>query len=147
MAWMQCRGCSAKFAVGLLRCPQCNAMSELYAVPEEVIEAEQEANVPKISVEGGPSNALGQPLEEEVSATDPAETAGHLESETSDATSDASAGEAEADQDTDAAEASPAGSDAAVTSEAGAESGPAAKPAKKAAAKKAAAKPESAPKG
>lgn len=64
MAWMQCRSCSAKFAVGLLRCPQCRATSELFA-PEEVIEAEKEAeaNMPKISVAGGPSNALGLPVE------------------------------------------------------------------------------------
>lgn len=59
MAWMACRSCSAKFAVGLLRCPQCGAVSELFAVPEEVVEAEQEAEMPKISVHGGPSSALG----------------------------------------------------------------------------------------
>jgi hypothetical protein len=59
MAWMACRGCSTKFAVGLLRCPQCGAVSELFAVPEEVVEAEQEADMPKISVHGGPSSALG----------------------------------------------------------------------------------------
>lgn len=95
MAWMQCRKCLAKFAVGLLRCPQCEAISELYAVPEETIEAEQEAQVPKISVEGGPSNALGQPLETEApaEAAEPEETAAPTvpsvqpESETSGATS------------------------------------------------------------
>lgn len=57
MAWMQCRSCSAKFAVGLLRCPQCSAMSELYAAPEEVIEAEKETAMPKITI-AGVSNAL-----------------------------------------------------------------------------------------
>lgn len=57
MAWMQCRSCSAKFAVGLLRCPQCHAVSELYAAREEVIEAEKEASMPKITVGGGASNA------------------------------------------------------------------------------------------
>jgi len=145
MAWMQCRDCSAKFAVGLLRCPQCNAMSELYAVPEEVIEAEQEeANVPKISVWSGPSNALGEPLEEEVSATEPAEAPEHLESETSDATSDASDEGAEPEEGADGAETSPAASGAAVTAEP--EPAPASKPAKKAAAKKTAAKAEPAPK-
>lgn len=70
MAWMACRSCLTRFAVGLLRCPQCSAVSELYAVPEEVVEAEQEAAVPKISVEGGPSNALGQPLEDEAAPAD-----------------------------------------------------------------------------
>lgn len=61
MAWMYCRSCSALFAVGLLRCPQCQAVSELYAAPEEVVEAEQEqeAEMPKIGVGAGPSNALG----------------------------------------------------------------------------------------
>lgn len=73
MAWMQCRSCSTKFAVGLLRCPQCRAVSEMYAVPEEVIEAEREAKgVPKISVEGGPSNALGEPVESESAAVEDA---------------------------------------------------------------------------
>jgi hypothetical protein len=145
MAWMQCRSCTAKFAVGLLWCPQCNAMSELYAVPEEVIEAEQEANVPKISVANGPSNALGEPLEEEVPAAEPAETSEHLEPETSDATSGALDEGAEPDEGADAAEASPAASGAAVTAESVA--APASKPAKKAAAKKTAAKVEPAPKG
>lgn len=67
MAWMACRSCSALFAVGLLRCPQCSAVSELFAVPEEVVEAEQEQeNMPKISVEGGPSNAAEVPGEPEI---------------------------------------------------------------------------------
>jgi len=145
MAWMQCRSCRAKFAVGLLRCPQCNAMSELYAVPEEVIEAEQEANVPKISVEGGPSNALGEPLEEEVPAAGPAEALEHLEPVTSDATSDASDEGAEPGEGADAAEAPAAASGAAVTAEP--EPASASKPAKKAAAKKTAAKVDPAPKG
>lgn len=70
MAWMACRSCSAKFAVGLLRCPQCSAVSELFAVPEEVVEAEQEQkNMPKISVEGGPSNAADTTVEAEAEAT------------------------------------------------------------------------------
>jgi len=144
MAWMQCRDCGAKFAIGLLRCPQCNAMSELYAVPEEVIEAEQEAeaNVPKISVGAGASNALGEPIEEEVSATEPAEAPENLEPETSGVTSDASDEEGEPDEGADAAEASPAASGAAVTAEPVAAS----KPAKKSAAKKTAAKAEPAPK-
>ena len=142
MAWMQCRGCLAKFAVGLLRCPQCDAISEMYAVPEEVIEAEQEATVPKISVEGGPSNALGEPLEEGALAAAPE----HLEPETSGATSDASDEGAEPDEGADGAETPPAApADAAVTADP--ESAPAPKPAKKAAAKKAAAKAEPAPKG
>lgn len=95
MALMQCRSCSTKFAVGLLRCPQCGAMSELYAAPEEVIEAEQEANMPKISVEGGPSNALGEPVETEASSAEAVDTSAeveeqpHVESETSGGTSDA----------------------------------------------------------
>ncbi|ACU71758.1 hypothetical protein Caci_2849 [Catenulispora acidiphila DSM 44928] len=137
MAWMQCRSCSTKFAVGLLRCPQCDAVSELYAVPEEVIEAEQEqeAAVPKISVEGGPSNALGLPAEEETSAVETetegtapeaTEAAAQAEPETSDATSAAT------DEEPDSGEGA-AGVDKP-------EAAPAPKPAKKAAAKKAVAK-------
>lgn len=68
MAWMACRSCLTKFAVGLLRCPQCGAVSELFAVPEEVVEAEQEADMPKISVHGGPSSALGAADEPEADA-------------------------------------------------------------------------------
>jgi hypothetical protein len=55
---MVCRECTAKFAVGLLRCPQCQAVSELYAVPDYVADAEEE-NMPKITVAAGASNALG----------------------------------------------------------------------------------------
>lgn len=62
MAWMACRNCTAKYAVGLLRCPQCGAVSELFAVPDYVAEAEEE-NMPKITVAGGASNALGEPDE------------------------------------------------------------------------------------
>lgn len=128
MAWMQCRSCTTKFAVGLLRCPQCQAVSELYAAPEEVIEAEQEANMPKISVEGGPSNALGQPAEPEVPEAGPAETQEQPEPETSDATSDATGEGDEPEEDAD------------VTVEP--ESVPTSKPAKKTAAKKTTAKAE-----
>lgn len=147
---MQCRGCLAKFAVGLLRCPQCQKVSELFAVPEEVIEAEQEAeaSMPKISVEGGPSSALGQPAETETPVIEPettaaasAEPAVQDESETSDATpavtdvvpefDEVAADDAKAPE-TPAVEVAPA---------------PAPKPARKTAAKKAAAKQESAPEG
>lgn len=142
MALMQCRSCSAKFAVGLLRCPQCNAISELYAVPDEVIEAEQEANVPKISVEGGPSNALGQPLETETPAAEAVEpsVAPETEAAMSDATSGASDGGAEPEEDAGADE-------SAKNSEAEAAPASAPKPARKTAAKKAAAKAEPTPKG
>lgn len=57
MSLMRCRGCTTKFAVGLLRCPQCHEVSELYAVPEHVAAAEEE-NMPKITVGDGASNAL-----------------------------------------------------------------------------------------
>lgn len=135
MAWMHCRSCSTKFAVGLLRCPQCQAVSELFAVPEEVVEAEQEADMPKISVEGGPSNALGEATEAEVGATtetdsptEAPDSTAPADPETSDNASDAT-GE--------------------VTDAGGAEveAAPAPKPARKTAAKKTAAKPEFAPKG
>jgi hypothetical protein len=85
MTWMQCRSCSAKFAVGLLRCPQCTAVSELYAVPEEVVEAEQEAGMPKITVGDGASNALDAAQEapiEEPGAEDEAAAAPESESDT-----------------------------------------------------------------
>lgn len=79
MAWMACRSCSTRFAVGLLRCPQCGAISELYAVPEEVVEAEQEAQMPKISVAAGPSNAIEETVEttavDAVQEQDPVESA------------------------------------------------------------------------
>lgn len=55
MAWMRCRSCSTLFAVGLLRCPHCQAMSELYARPD--YEDEQEEQMPKATVAGA-SNAL-----------------------------------------------------------------------------------------
>lgn len=141
MAWMQCRSCPTKFTVGLLRCPHCQTVSDLYAAPEEVVEAEQEANVPKISVEGGPSNALGQPVEDEVvpvaDATpnevsvsvedqEPAE-AETAETEMSDATSDA----------TDEG----SGADEAAAGDAPGEAVSTPKPARKTAAKKTAAKP------
>lgn len=53
MAWMRCRSCSALFAIGLLRCPQCGAISELYARPDW----EDEETMPKITIAGA-SNAL-----------------------------------------------------------------------------------------
>lgn len=58
MSLMRCRSCTCRFAVGLLRCPQCQQVSELYAQPEHEAEAEEE-NMPKITVGGGASNALG----------------------------------------------------------------------------------------
>jgi hypothetical protein len=75
MSLMRCRSCSTRFAVGLLRCPQCQVVSELYARPEH--EAEQEeAEMPKITVGGGASNALADTEEVAVPATDvPEETA------------------------------------------------------------------------
>lgn len=139
MAWMQCRSCSAKFAVGLLRCPQCGAMSELYAAPEEVIEAEQEANMPKISVAGGPSNALGEPAESEAPVTDTAETAVPAEPEMSDVTSAATDEATGPDED--------AADRVESQAEAASEPAPAPKTARKTAAKKAAAKQEPAPQG
>lgn len=136
MAWMQCRSCSAKFAVGLLWCPQCDAVSELYAAPEEVIEAEQEADMPKISVEGGPSSALGQPAETsaaepETSAAESTEPAVQDESETSDATPAVTDEVPEPDEG--------AANDVKDSEAAKPEVAPAPKPAKKTAAKKAAA--------
>lgn len=52
MSLMQCRSCPATFTVGLLRCPRCGQMSSLFEAGSEGGEA-----MPKISVEGGPSNA------------------------------------------------------------------------------------------
>lgn len=57
MSLMACRSCSTRFAVGLLRCPQCQAVSEIYARPGHEADAEEE-NMPKITVGGGASNAL-----------------------------------------------------------------------------------------
>lgn len=57
MSLMACRSCSTRFAVGLLRCPQCQAVSEIYARPSHEADAEEE-NMPKITVGGGASNAL-----------------------------------------------------------------------------------------
>lgn len=71
MSLMRCRSCSARFAVGLLRCPQCQQVSELYAVPEHVAAAEEE-NMPKITLGDGASNALGgeDSVTDEVQAVD-----------------------------------------------------------------------------
>jgi hypothetical protein len=60
MSLMRCRSCSTRFAVGLLRCPQCQAFSELYAVQDHVAEA-KERSMPKITVGGGASNAADEP--------------------------------------------------------------------------------------
>lgn len=69
MSLMQCRGCPAKFVVGLLRCPRCGQMSELFAPPD------QGDDVPKISVHGGPSSADGavkpEPAAEQAEAVEP----------------------------------------------------------------------------
>jgi hypothetical protein len=54
-----CPGCGCRFAVGLLRCPQCQAIAPLFA--ERV--KEEEGTVPRITVAGGPSNAAAQPGE------------------------------------------------------------------------------------
>lgn len=101
MAWMRCRSCKTLFAIGLLRCPQCRAVSELYAVPDHVAETEEE-NMPKITVGGGASNALegedpgadqtqapdapmeesaGDELVEDVAADEREESAGEAEAE------------------------------------------------------------------
>lgn len=88
MALMSCRSCSTRFAVGLLRCPQCNAVSELYAVPDYVADAEEE-NMPKITIAGA-SNAAEQDEAEPVPtptveapapSTSPAEPAGEESAE------------------------------------------------------------------
>lgn len=57
MSLMACRSCSTRFAVGLLRCPQCQAVSEIYSRPGHEADAEEE-NMPKITLGGGASNAL-----------------------------------------------------------------------------------------
>jgi len=100
MALMQCRGCLTKFAVGLLRCPQCGKVSELFAVPEEVIEAEQEANMPKISVQGGPSNAPEDVAETSVPVAEDSEAP---EPEAPEATDEALAVESEPEKAADEA--------------------------------------------
>jgi hypothetical protein len=61
---MYCLKCSAKYAVGLFRCPQCQSVSELFAK-----DSEPEVTVPKVSVSGGSSNA------EEVVVEDPSDVA------------------------------------------------------------------------
>ena len=58
MAWMRCRSCTALFAIGLLRCPQCQAMSELYARPD--YEEDQEESVPKTTLVGASNALLGR---------------------------------------------------------------------------------------
>jgi len=128
MAWMQCRGCLTKFAVGLLRCPQCGKVSELFAAPEEVIEAEQEANMPKISVAGGPSNALEDVAEPSAPVVEESEVA---KPEAPEATDEAPAVEPEPEKAAD--EAAPA------TEQANQESTAAPSPKKRAAKKTAAA--------
>lgn len=94
MSLMRCRGCSTRFAVGLLRCPQCQAISEIYARPEHEANAEEE-NMPKITVGGGASNALADTEEvadevvtDEVPAPEP-ETAGPDDGNSEDAAPEA----------------------------------------------------------
>jgi hypothetical protein len=80
MSLMRCRGCSTRFAVGLLRCPQCQAMSELYARPDHEVEQE-EAEMPKITVGAGASNALADTEEVAEPIADAPEEAVPVEAE------------------------------------------------------------------
>lgn len=63
MSLMQCRSCPAKYVVGLLRCPRCNQVSELYVA--RCAGEPKEENMPKISATGGASNA-GDPEPDEM---------------------------------------------------------------------------------
>ncbi|MEV7389621.1 SAP domain-containing protein [Streptomyces sp. NPDC091215] len=53
-----CPDCTARFAVGLLRCPHCQAPAPLFAD-----RMEEDDTVPRITVAGGPSNADALPGE------------------------------------------------------------------------------------
>jgi len=112
MSLMRCRGCSTKYAVGLLRCPHCGELSELYAVPEHEAAAEEET-MPKITVGGGASNALEgeDPGADEAQAPDaPVEESAGDEpvKEAAAAEQEESAGEAEAEPEPSTKEAAPA---------------------------------------
>lgn len=111
MSLMRCRSCSTRFAVGLLRCPQCQQVSELYAVPEHVAAAEEE-NMPKITVGGGASNAAEEAAADEVQVSDEAQVAADTAAEVVEAGEEEPAGEAErepvAEPEAVAAEATPA---------------------------------------
>ena len=52
-----CPDCTARFAVGLLRCPQCQAPAPRFA------DRMKEDTVPRITVAGGPSNPDAAPGE------------------------------------------------------------------------------------
>lgn len=94
MSLMRCRSCSTRFAVGLLRCPQCQQVSELYAVPEHVAAAEEE-NMPKITVGGGASNAAEGTVADEVPVPDEAQVPAEPAAETVEAVEEEPAGTTE----------------------------------------------------
>lgn len=58
MALEVCTECTCRFAVGLLRCPQCEAPAPTFAD-----RMKEDDSMPRITVAGGPSNADAQPGE------------------------------------------------------------------------------------
>lgn len=52
-----CPKCTCRFAVGLLRCPQCHEVAPMFA------DRMKEDTMPRITVAGGPSNPDAQPGE------------------------------------------------------------------------------------
>lgn len=60
MALEVCPGCTCRFAVGLLRCPQCGAVAPLFA------KLAKEEPMPRITVHGGASIPDEQPNPVEV---------------------------------------------------------------------------------
>lgn len=54
-----CPSCTCRFAVGLLRCPQCGTDAPLFA--DRI--TTQEEPMPRITVAAGPSNAAARPGE------------------------------------------------------------------------------------
>ena len=58
MALETCPKCTCRFAVGLLRCPQCQATAPAFAD-----RMKEDTDMPRITVAGGPSNPDAQPGE------------------------------------------------------------------------------------
>jgi hypothetical protein len=79
VALWQCAECTAKYAVGLLRCPQCGSTVR---VNEAAQPPEEDTGMAKVTVHGGASNAVADEQEggEGISAGNSSSTSSEKES-------------------------------------------------------------------